>query len=195
MSISGSSATQKVVKTLIEKIKETDCSESKNQLINTLLPVIRPIVGKYYGNYHDKEEALNYILAKVFQKINYIDINKSVISYIKFIANNYCIDEYRKKIKRRNTITYQSNELLDSMFTKQEVKTELTEQDYKEVYRYVTNNDTFVTELLYDLERTKLSLDKLSKKYQIPEEEIVKVSDNFLGKKLLKAIKSLERDT
>ena len=171
------------VKILIKNIR-AGCSQSREDLASMLIPIIKPIVGKYYSGFHDKASATNYIVAKVFTKLDYFDLEKPVLNYIKLLANNYCIDEYRKDKKRKAKLIFKDNEVLDTTPNNEysKLSDSLTDNDYRYLYSLI-HSDSIVSDIIYDLNRTQLTNEEIAAKYSKGLDEIEKIQ-YFSNKKL-----------
>lgn len=168
------------VKDLIHQIR-SGCSQSREDLAVLLYPIVRNIVGKYYKNSDDKSSTTNYILGKIFHKMEYFDINKSVLSYIKLLANNHCIDEYRKKFRKKK-VAYHDNDYLDS-FESSNDESRLTKIDYLDLYNVVTN-DIEKAEVIYSILIENKSIEDVALEFSLPKENIEDIKKVYIDNKL-----------
>jgi RNA polymerase sigma factor (sigma-70 family) len=95
---------------LISSIQSGDRSLD-NEFAKLLLPYIRRVVYKYKETIDENINGLaDYIVVKLLSKINDIDLNKPVLSYITRTAINQAIDQHRKYTSNKSNCTVLFNE-------------------------------------------------------------------------------------
>jgi len=159
----------------------------KEDLARAVLTAIKPIVAKFYKSSHDRSEAANLIAARVIHKIDYIDITKPVLNYILYTANNYCIDEYRKKRRHHNKVVVMDNEALD-LHPEIDRSSGLSYDEYIELYKVVTHGNEDYADIIYNLEQAGKTPEELSYLFRMDLETI-----KGIHKDALEGLKNIKR--
>lgn len=178
-------ALSKEITNIVTKIQAGDTS-LYNDFAIMILAAIKPVVSRFYKDPNDRLEAMNYIATKVINKITYIDINKPVLNYILYTANNYCIDEYRKKRRKHGKVITTDNETLD-LFPCRHAADNLLYEDYMDLYLVATKGNSEHANIVYNLEQTTKSPEELSYLFKLPVETIKDIHKDALNS--LKVIK------
>lgn len=85
---------------LIEKLQGGDMSV-RDEFAELLMPYIKLLVNKYNRSIDDEVESFSgLIITNLIKKIDYIDLEKSVLGFISRTAINKCIDAYRSTVTK-----------------------------------------------------------------------------------------------
>lgn len=178
--------TSEKLKALILIIR-AGCSSAKEDLAILLYPIIRNIVGKYNKDPDDKTSTTNFIIGKIFKKLSYIDLDKSMLSYIKLIANNHCIDEYRRNHRKKRVLVY-DNDYLDG-FESNNKDNSLVKTDYLDIYSLATDGDLEIAEILYSIIQEEKPLEEVSLRTGKGIDELKKIQKFYIDYKLKQLLK------
>lgn len=168
------------MKTLIYKIRSSNSEEYKEALVKQLWPPVYSVTSKFFKNPSERSENTNFVLGKVFTKIGYFDLKKPVLSYIKLLAHNHCIDEYRKKKRKKRSAEPLTG---DIAYTPEE-PTQLLEKDWKDLYWFVAKKNDRLASILYDIDRLDKSLETVATEHNRTVEEIKKIKKIYIDKRL-----------
>lgn len=163
---------------LVKSIREGNKSK-ENELARAILQAIKPVIAKFYKSAFDRNEAANLITAKVIQKIDYIDLDKPVLNYILYTANNYCIDEYRKKRRHHNKVVTMDNDGLD-LFPMENKSTGMSYDDYIELYMVVTQGNEDHADIVYNIEHGGKTAEQLAYLFKMDLQVIKDIHTNAL---------------
>lgn len=171
---------------MVKSIQSGDPTQ-RNDFAKAVLNTIKPVVNKFYRDPTDRQEAMNFVVIKLLNKISFIDITKPVLNYILYTANNYCIDEYRKKKRKAGKIVTMDTETLD-LFPTQDRTSSLKYEDYIDLYTVATKGNQDHADLIYNLEQEKKTPEELSYSHKLPVETI-----KDIHKDALHALKIIKR--
>lgn len=114
---------KKVLPDIITKIKQEEDSSLREEFSSLLFPYIIDILRKYKYVIEPAdtiESTAGWIILKILNNLEKIDLSKSVVGYITTTTNNYCIDLIRKSKMQKyylkdDYIHYKKNSLASSL--------------------------------------------------------------------------------
>lgn len=95
----------KIESKLIDACKEQD-RLAQNQLYKELFSFLMNICIRYKNDYDTAGESLNLIFLKVLTKLDHFQSKDSFVPWVKRIAVNHLIDEYRKHKREKQHVQY-----------------------------------------------------------------------------------------